>query len=169
MVLGPAGAAADNAGGSATESLPPDVPPPIAALIAEVFAGWNAHDLDRVLACYAPDFVGIDSGEATHRQGTAQVRKMVRRWFRAFPDLRLVCDSLIVQGDRVACEWAITGTHRGPFMRIPATHRPISLRGVSLLTIVDGRIAATSRIWDLAAFLRDVGLLPELSADTGEE
>lgn len=168
MVLGTAGAAG-NAGGSATEGGPLDIPPAIAALIAEVLAGWNAHDLERVMACYAPDFAGFDSGEATNRQGLTEVRKMVRRWFRAFPDLRLVCESLIVQGDRVAFDWAISGTHLGPFMRIPATQRPVSLRGVSLLTINAGRITHASRIWDLAAFLRDVGLLPELSADAGEE
>jgi predicted ester cyclase len=96
------------------------------------------------------------------------VRKMVRRWFRAFPDLRIEPEACIVQGEQVALGWRLHATHDGPFMRIPPTHRPITLRGVSLMTVVEGQITGSSRIWDLAAFLRNVGLLPELR-DSGEE
>jgi hypothetical protein len=36
------------------------------------------------------------------------------------------------------------------------------------MTVVDGQITHGSRIWDMAAFLRSVGLLPDLR-DSGEE
>ncbi|HEU5327487.1 MAG: ester cyclase [Thermomicrobiales bacterium] len=138
-------------------------------LAAELLAAWGAHDLDRVLACYAPDFQGLDIGEAAVTQNFAALRKMTRRWFRAFPDLRLQREGLLVEGNQVALSWTATATHLGAFLRIPATGRPVRIRGISMLTVDAGRIVRGSRIWDMAAFLRDVGLLPELRADNGDE
>ena len=137
----------------------------IGNLIAAMLAAWNGHDLDGVLACYDPAFAGVDVGEAPADQGIINVRKMVRRWFRAFPDLRIESEALIVQGTQVALGWIIRATHQGSFMRIPPTGRPVTIRGVSLMTIEGGRITRASRIWDMAAFLRGVGLLPDLRSD----
>jgi steroid delta-isomerase-like uncharacterized protein len=142
---------------------------PIDTLVGEMLAAWNAHDLDRVMACYNPAFQGIDVGEATMDQGLINVRKMVRRWFRAFPDLMIEAETLIVQNERVALGWVIRATHQSSFMRIPPTQRPVTIRGVSLMSIEGGLIIRASRIWDMAAFLRGVGLLPDLRADPQDE
>lgn len=131
-------------------------------LIGTLVAAWNAHDLVAVLACYDPAFEGTDTGEATASQGIVALEKMVRRWFRAFPDLHVEIDELIVEGQRVALGWRLDATHRGAFMRIPPTHRRVSIRGTSLMTVCDGKIARGSRLWDMAAFLRAIGLLPDL-------
>jgi steroid delta-isomerase-like uncharacterized protein len=139
------------------------------ALATELLAAWCTHDLDRVLACYAPDFQGLDIGEAAVAQNFAALGKATRRWFRAFPDVCLQRETLLVEGDQVALSWTATATHLGTFLRIPATGRPVRIRGISLLTVEAGRIVRGSRIWDMAAFLRDVGLLPELRADNGDE
>jgi steroid delta-isomerase-like uncharacterized protein len=138
---------------------------PIGELVGELMAAWNAHDLDRVMGCYDPAFAGLDVGEAAITQGIINVRKMVRRWFRAFPDLVIEPETLIVQEGRVALGWVIRATHQGSFMRIPPTNRPVTMRGVSLMTIELGLITRASRIWDMAAFLRGVGLLPDLGND----
>lgn len=139
---------------------------PTHELVAELIAAWNEHDLDRVMSCYDPAYDGTDVGEAATRQGVIGVRKMVRRWFRAFPDLRVEPETVIVEGDQVALGWRLSATHSGAFMRIPPTQRPITMRGVSLMTVTDGQITRGSRIWDMAAFLRNVGLLPDLRDST---
>ena len=141
---------------------------PLDLVITELVAAWNAHDLDRVLACYDPAFTGTDVGEAATQQGITGIRKMIRRWFRAFPDLKLTPETVIIEGNRVALGWLLRATHQGTFMRIPPTQRQVTVRGVTLMTISDGRIIQGSRLWDMAAFLRNVGLLPELR-DGGEE
>jgi steroid delta-isomerase-like uncharacterized protein len=137
-------------------------------LIDELIAAWNAHDLDRVMACYDAAYEGTDVGEAATQQGIIGVRKMVRRWFRAFSDLQVEAETVIIEDNQVALGWLLHATHSGAFMRIPPTQRPITMRGVSLMTIIDGKITRGSRIWDMAAFLRNVGLLPDLR-DSGEE
>ena len=47
-------------------------------------------------------------------------------------------------------------------MRIPPTGREVAVRGVSILTIADGKVTHGETIWDTAGLLRALGLLPEL-------
>ena len=58
--------------------------------------------------------------------------------------------------------WRMHGTHRGRLMNIPASNRPIEIRGMSLLMVEDKKMARETSIWDVAGFLRSIGLLPEL-------
>ena len=134
----------------------------IAQFVTELLEAWNAHDPERVAAFYAQTYEGTDVGEASPLRGPEAVRQMVIRYLRAFPDLKFTQEEIIVQGQRAALVWKARGTHRGPLMNIPATNRPTEIRGMSLLAVEDGKIAHEMSIWDVAGFLRSIGLLPEL-------
>ena len=134
----------------------------ITQLVTELLEAWDAHDPDRVAAFYAQTYEGTDVGEANPLRGPEAVRQMVTRYLRAFPDLKFTQEETIVQGQRAALVWKARGTHRGPLMNIPATNRPIDIRGMSLLMVEDKKITRETSIWDVAGFLRSIGLLPEL-------
>jgi steroid delta-isomerase-like uncharacterized protein len=134
----------------------------IAQLINELVAGWNAHDLDKVTALYADDYEEEDVANKEIQRGKAAVRRTLSFYLRAFPDLQIEADEIVIQRDCVALSWIITGTHRGTMMNIPPTGRTVRIRGVSLLTVANGRLQRARRIWDLAGLLRSFGLLPEL-------
>jgi predicted ester cyclase len=74
----------------------------------------------------------------------------------------LVEEEMVVQGNRVAVVWKARGTHQGTLMNIPATGRPVAVRGVTLLTVAEGKVSRALYLWDVAGLLRDLGLLPEL-------
>jgi steroid delta-isomerase-like uncharacterized protein len=134
----------------------------IAQLVNELVAGWNAHDLDKVTALYADDFEEEDIANKEVQRGKAAVRRTMWLYLRAFPDLKLEADEIVIQRDCAALSWIITGTHRGTLMNIPPTGRAVRIRGVSLITVANGRLQRARRIWDLAGLLRSFGLLPEL-------
>ena len=128
-----------------------------------LMTAWNAHDVRAVAAHYAPDYEEIDVARAQPQVGPDGVRRTLLYYLRAFPDLQVTLDDAIVNGGRVAMYWTWTGTHRGTFMNIPATGHRVTVRGSSLVTLQDGKIQRTTRIWDLAGLLRDLKLLPELT------
>jgi len=134
----------------------------ITRLVKELSEAWNAHDPDRVAEFYAQTYEGTDVGEGSPQRGPEAVRRTVARYLRAFPDLEFTQEETIVQGQRAVLMWKARGTHRGPLMNIPATNRPTEIRGMSVLTVEDGRITHETSIWDVAGFLRSIGLLPEL-------
>ena len=131
-------------------------------LIAELLEAWNAHDVEGVAALHAPDYEGVDVGEATPQHGPEGIRQSLARYLLAFPDLHLTIEEPVAAGDRVVLTWTARGTHRGTLMHIPATGRGVVVRGVSLLTISGGRVTRGLYIWDVAGLLRSLGLLPDL-------
>jgi steroid delta-isomerase-like uncharacterized protein len=87
---------------------------------------------------------------------------MFAAYYRAFPDLEITPDDVIVSGERVALFWTARGTQRGPILNIPASGRRVETRGLNRLVLRDGLVCETLTIWDVAAMLRGLGLLPDL-------
>jgi steroid delta-isomerase-like uncharacterized protein len=136
---------------------------PNAQLIQDLLDGWNQHDASKVAALYTPDYEEEDIAAAGKRRSPIAARATMILYLRAFPDLRLEAEDIIIQGNCAAMSWILTGTHKGTLMNIPATGRSVRVRGVSLMTIEGGKLKRTCRVWDLAGLLRAFGLLPELS------
>jgi steroid delta-isomerase-like uncharacterized protein len=134
-------------------------------LMRALIAAWNEHDAEGVVACFAPDFVGIDVAEAAPQRGPRNLRQSVERYLRAFPDLQVTPDELLIEDTRAVLVWTVRGTHLGSLMRIPPTGRPILLRGATLFQIEQGAVRRATNIWDVAGFLRSVGLLPDLAIE----
>jgi steroid delta-isomerase-like uncharacterized protein len=131
--------------------------------VHDVVEAWNDHDPERVASLYSPDFEETDVALAEPQRGREAVRRTVRRYLLAFPDLAITADDVVIQEDCVAMVWTLAGHHRGLLLNIPATGRPVRVRGVSIMNInAAGQITRLQRIWDLAGLLRTIGLLPEL-------
>jgi steroid delta-isomerase-like uncharacterized protein len=136
--------------------------PAMDQLVRDLLAALNSRDPERIGALYAPGFVGDDVGQPGTEQGRAGVIRTYRRFLQAFPDATFSGEA-VVEPPRVALAWIMRGTHKGAFLRIPPSGRSIELRGVSFMTVADGLFVQGARIWDVAAFLRQARLLPELS------
>jgi len=132
------------------------------SILAELVDAWNSHDAERVASFYSADYVGTDIAQAGQQRGLAGVRQTVQHYLNAFPDLKLTQEQVIVCDDRAAIKMTVHGTHQGGIMHIPATGRPTEIQGVVFLTFDRGKITQASFLWDVAGFLRSVGLLPDL-------
>ncbi len=140
----------------------PPTPGGIGQLVEDLLDAWNAHDTGRITTFYAPEYEGVDVGEAEPQRGPQAISRSVDRYLRAFPDLRFVEEDVVIQGDRAVVVWTAHGTHGGKLMHIPPTGRKIAVRGISVLTIENEKITRGLYVWDAAGLLRAIGLLPEL-------
>ena len=95
--------------------------------------------------------------------GKHAVGAFLTELFAAFPDLQFNVGSRLALGDFVAEEWCMRGTHRGPFMGIPATGRRVEIPGMSLVKLVNGRFLSDQFYFDSGLVLRQMGLLPPLA------
>ena len=123
---------------------------------------WNSHDRQQVEALYAPDFEGTDVADGAPQHGPRAAGEGLLRYQCGFPDFRVQCEEMVVQGDRLVIAWTARGTHKGVLMHIPPTGRAVEVRGASFLTLKDGLIRRSHTIWDMAGLLRGIGLLPDL-------
>lgn len=131
-------------------------------LAHDLIAAWNDHDARRVASYFAEDYVGDDVAVSEPMRGPRDVRRYVTYNFLGFPDLHFDLHDTVAQADRIAIIWTVRGTHRGRVMNIPPTGAQVEARGISVLTVKDGKIVHSLRVWDVAGMLRHIGLLPDL-------
>ena len=90
----------------------------IARLVTELTAIWNAHEIDRAVTFYAPEYEGVDVAQAAPQRGPDGIRQTMTRYLQAFPDLQFLLEDTLVQGDQAALFWTAQGTHQGVLMNI---------------------------------------------------
>ena len=60
---------------------------------------------------------------------------------KAFPDLKMTVNNMVAEGDLVAVHWTFRGTHtHGGYGGLPATGTKVSMTGITIWRIVDGKI-----------------------------
>jgi steroid delta-isomerase-like uncharacterized protein len=128
---------------------------------------YNAGDLDACMELYAEDAVqrmhdGIFGG-------LDAIRNRLARDLDAFVDAKYVVESFVEDGDKFADEWTFTGTNTGPFRlpdgsEVPATGKPVEIRGMELVEVRDGKIVVDNLYYDFMAAVVQLGLVPEGAA-----
>lgn len=129
-------------------------------MFREYFAAWNAHDVEKIASFFTDDlaYEHVPRGE-TYRSKD-QLKAWVKASFDAIPDFKLDITSLFASGDLLACEWVMTGTDTHPLSPdAPATGKSFSVRGTTIAQMKDGKIQREADYWDLATFLRQLGLM----------
>jgi steroid delta-isomerase-like uncharacterized protein len=129
--------------------------------VDRLFEAWNSHDTELVLEHYDDVFVREDLGKH-QTYSKDDLRKTVRKYINAFPDIQFEVEKVIEKGEQVVVCWGASGHHKGKIMKIPATGRYVSFKGVSVLEIKNSKIVKVWYIWDEAGMLRQMGMLTEL-------
>jgi steroid delta-isomerase-like uncharacterized protein len=83
----------------------------------------------------------------------------------AFPDIRHDVTETVTEGDKIATELTVTGTHTGAFRTpsgdIPPTGRTVVWHSVDIVVLRDGKIFSWHTYFDQMAFFAQLGLLPD--------
>jgi ketosteroid isomerase-like protein len=107
----------------------------------------NRHDLEGVVACFAPDYrdeAPARRGESVH--GQDHVRANFAALFRDIPDLRADLRGAVVSGESVWMEWRLYGSR--------TNGTPFEFAGVNIFGVQDDRL-----IWGriYTELVRDAG------------
>ncbi len=77
--------------------------------------------------------------------------KTFKRFFaavsEAFPDFELTVNKVICQGDKVMAWYTISGTHKGTFMGLSPSNQPMTITGIDVFRLDNGKIIEH---WDAA-------------------
>jgi steroid delta-isomerase-like uncharacterized protein len=78
----------------------------------------------------------------------------------AFPDMQVKLEDMLAEGDRVACRWTATATHKGEFMGMPPTNKQVTITGVHIDRIAGGKIVETWNYSDMMEVMQQPGMKP---------
>ena len=89
-----------------------------------------------------------------------RVKQMFATMHYAFPDLDIAQADSVVEGDKVAFRWMMSGTHEGEFMGVAPTGERVTVMGMDILRIGDGEILDYWGEFDVMGMLRQLGITP---------
>jgi steroid delta-isomerase-like uncharacterized protein len=104
-------------------------------------------------------------GWATDRKGLQQLCEYFRS---AFPDIKVVFDDVVCEGDTVMLRQTMRGTHLGEFFGIPATGKQVTYRGSHLWRILDGRLVEHQATNDDLGMMQQLGVIAATGAEAEE-
>lgn len=124
---------------------------------------FNRGDHAGHAGLYAQDAKYIESYFPEPIVGPEGMEQVTRAMAAAFPDMQWTIVSLLEDGDRVACEVNIKGTHSGPLStpggEVPATGRAVSWETMSVIEFdEDGLISEHRTYMDPGTVMGQLGL-----------
>lgn len=118
---------------------------------------WNKGRMQAIDEMASPDVVG--HGQAQHDTdiGLKEFKPFVAGLRGAFPDMKVVIDQTIEQGDKVVARWTATMTHQGEFLGFAPTGKKVTVTGTTIQRIVNGKIVEGWDNWDQLGLLVQIG------------
>jgi predicted ester cyclase len=126
------------------------------AFIAEILNAGRFETASQYL-----DVVATSHNPFPDQQpGREGFESALRAFREAFPDMQVKASHLVAEGELVVGRFEITGTHRGPFMGIPATGNAIQYEEMAIVRFAGGKIVEHWSVADGIAILQQLQAAP---------
>ncbi|HUR36079.1 MAG TPA: ester cyclase [Vicinamibacterales bacterium] len=108
---------------------------------------FNQRKFDVLSELYAPEALET-------------VRPMTVGFLSAFPDWHGTIEDLFAEGDRVVNRWVGHGTNTQPLMGMPPTGKAVTLEGITIFKVADGKVVQQWSQADQLSLMRQLGVVP---------
>jgi steroid delta-isomerase-like uncharacterized protein len=82
--------------------------------------------------------------------------------FAAFPDAQRTVEDQLTDDQNVVTRWTASATHQGEFMGVAPTGKRVTMTGISIHRIADGKIVEEWQQWDSLGLMQQLGVVPTL-------
>jgi len=96
--------------------------------------------------------------------GLAGLKDVLRGMRIAFPDLHWTIEEQIAEADKVLTRFIWAGTHKAEFLGVPATGQQVSVWGMVIDRLENGKIKETRILMDALGLMQQLGVLPSSGA-----
>jgi steroid delta-isomerase-like uncharacterized protein len=122
-----------------------------------VFEQGNIDLLDELLA---PDYINHTPATPDLPTGPEGVKGVVSMFRSAMPDLRVVVEDMIAEGDKVATRYTLEGTHEGELFGVPPTGQRLSIKSFTAERVSECKILEHWRVSDNLDMMPQLGVFP---------
>lgn len=118
---------------------------------------WNMRKLEVARELISPSH-GVQLMDAADSGiGPEAYVRIVTEFVTGFPDLKFTVLDLIAENDKVVALWNVSGTHQGEFRGIAPTGKKMSLDGITISQLANGKIMDSYVSWDMWRMIRQLG------------
>ncbi|HEX3085155.1 MAG TPA: ester cyclase [Pyrinomonadaceae bacterium] len=122
---------------------------------------WNQGRADAVPELFAVDGVahGLSDDPAQPMRGPSEFLPFHGQFRGAFPNIEVVVEDQIAEGDLVATRCIVRGKHTGDHLGFAATNSPVDFTGIAITRIKDGKIVEAWNNFDFMKMYRQLGAI----------
>jgi steroid delta-isomerase-like uncharacterized protein len=110
------------------------------------------------------NYVGYDPSIPEPLRGPEGVKEFVSNYRAAYSDARITVDDQTGEGDKVATRWTGRGTHDGELLGIAPTGKQVTVSGITLSRLKEGKVVEEWTTWDTLGMLQQLGAVPAMTA-----
>ena len=119
---------------------------------------WHGRDLAALDEICDANFVSHDATNSP--PGLEGYKQLLTQFHAAFPDLHSTIEDEILEGDKLVMRFTMRGTHQGPLFGIAPTGKAVTMTGISIGRIANGKFVETWTNADLLGLFQQLGVLP---------
>jgi steroid delta-isomerase-like uncharacterized protein len=130
------------------------------AIVRRFWGVWEEGNIDLVDELLAPDYINHTPASPDQPTGPEGVKGVVAMFRSAIPDLRVVVEDMIAEGDKVVVRYTLEGTHEGELFGVPPTGQRLSIKSIAVERVSDGKIREHWRVTDGLDMMQQLGVIP---------
>ncbi len=122
---------------------------------------FNAGNLEVADEIIAPDHVNHDPTLPDIPAGPEGQKQIVNLYRGAFTNAHISVEDQLAEGDKVVTRWSGSGTHQGELMGVAPTGNQVTITGVTINRVSDGKIVESWSNYDALGMMQQIGAVPE--------
>ena len=121
---------------------------------------WNKGNEAAIDELMSHDAIvhGIVGPDGQDVRGPAGFKPFYHQFRTAFPDLRIVVEDCLIDGDRIAARCVVTCTHSGPGVLAAPTNRCANFTGMCIARVEHGKIVEGWNNFDFLSMYQQLGM-----------
>jgi steroid delta-isomerase-like uncharacterized protein len=129
---------------------------------------WNKGREEAIDEMFAEEGVanGLVDESGQPLRGPAGFKPFFRKFREAFPEIEVVVEDAVAEGDKVAARCTVRGRHRGDSLGFAATQRPVEFTGMTIVRVRDGKIVEAWNNFDFMNMFQQLGALQTIAPET---
>ena len=122
---------------------------------------WNQGHADAIEQMFDANGIahGLSDDPSNPIKGPKNFRPFHTLFREAFPNMMIVIEDMVAEGDKVAARCSVRAKHEGEFLGRVAAGSPVEFTGITIVRIDKGKIVEAWNNFDFMTMYRQVGHL----------
>jgi predicted ester cyclase len=126
--------------------------------VEEVWNKGRADAIDELFDEYGIAH-GLSDDPLNPLRGPSDFKPFHTLFREAFPNMIVVVEDMVAEGDKVAARCSVRGRHEGDFLERAATQAPVEFTGITIVRVENGKIVEAWNNFDFMTMHKQIGLL----------
>ena len=96
---------------------------------------------------------GFPPNLPTNKEGFKQFIYLL---WKAFPDIIITFEDIIIEGNKVVCRYNLAGTHKGEFVDLEPTDKQFRVNGMTVFSFREGKVIERWNLVDMMSLMEQL-------------